>query len=264
MTDISIPISSVVIFGSGNVATHLAKAFSSNGISIRQIYSRNYQHARALASQFNETKAIEHPQQADTGADLWLIAVVDDAIKEIVSALPPFNGIVTHTAGSISMDVLSRFPHHGVFYPFQTLSKERKIDYNSLPLLIEGSDNVTTQKLLKLARTVSPIVSEADSGTRGILHIAAVFSCNFVNHLYTLSADLLANNGLSFDFLTPLIQETTRKILTMPPQKAQTGPAIRNDKTVMNKHLEQLKDNPTLKKIYQLMSENIIHYHQAQ
>ncbi|PWD98186.1 Rossmann-like and DUF2520 domain-containing protein [Marinilabilia rubra] len=256
-------ISSVVLFGTGNVGTHFAKALIESGIELKQIYSRNPDHARELGSKKNVV-AISDLKKADTTADLWIISVTDDAIPEILDQLPDFNGIVAHTAGSIPIDILSRFEKRGVFYPFQTLSKDRAVDYNEVPFLIEGSDPETTRKLLKLAGILSERVSEADSSLRATLHIAAVLSCNFVNHLYTLSADLLEEGGLSFKYLTPLIKETTQKVLYMLPQNAQTGPAIRNDKAVIDKHIERLRDNPSLQDIYRLLSHDILQYHKRE
>lgn len=256
-------ITSVVLLGTGNVGTHLAKALTESGIEIRQIYSRSQENAEELALP-KHIQAISDLKEADDTVDLWLISVSDDAIPEIAHSLPDFDGIVAHTAGSIPMEVLSRFKKSGVFYPFQTLSKERKIDYNDVPFLIEGSDEETTQKLLRLAGILSAKVSRADSSLRATLHIAAVLSCNFVNHLYSLSADLLESGGLSFKYLTPLIKETTQKILYMSPREAQTGPAIRNDKDVMEKHLERLENNPSLREIYRLLSNDILKYHKRE
>jgi predicted short-subunit dehydrogenase-like oxidoreductase (DUF2520 family) len=262
MTKDIVPISSVVLFGSGNVATHLAKALNDSGIEVRQVYSRTPEHAYKLAES-KQVDAITRLSEADTSADLWLISVTDNAIEQIASGLPPFKGIVAHTAGSIPIDVLSGFPNYGVFYPFQTLSKERNVDYNDVPFLIEGNNEETTRRLLKLAGVLSAKVSKADSSVRATLHIAAVLSCNFVNHLYTLSADLLEKHGLSFDYLTPLIKETTQKVLYLSPREAQTGPAIRNDTEVMAKHLERLSGNPSVQKIYELMSNEILQDHKT-
>lgn len=256
-------ISSAVLFGTGNVGTHFAKALIESGIELKQIYSRTPEHAKELGSKKNVVP-ISDLKEADTSADLWLISVTDDAIPEILDQLPDYDGIVAHTAGSISIDILSRFEKRGVFYPFQTLSKNRAVDYNEVPFLIEGSDPETTRKLLKLAGILSERVSEADSALRARLHIAAVLACNFVNHLYTLSADLLEEGGLSFKYLTPLIKETTQKVLFMSPHDAQTGPAIRNDKAVMAKHLERLADKPALQEIYRLLSNDILQYHKRE
>lgn len=256
-------IVSVVLLGTGNVGTHFSRALNESGIDIRQIYSRSQEKAEEVALPKNIT-AISNLKEADTTADLWLISVSDDAIPEIAASLPDFNGIVAHTAGSISIDVLSKFKKRGVFYPFQTLSKERRIDYNDVPFLIEGNDQETTQKLLRLAGILSAKVSQADSSLRATLHIAAVLSCNFVNHLYSLSADLLESGGLSFKYITPLIKETTQKVLHMSPQDAQTGPAIRNDKEVIDKHMKRLAENPSLQEIYRILSYDILKYHKRE
>ncbi|MGM0377881.1 MAG: DUF2520 domain-containing protein, partial [Bacteroidota bacterium] len=182
-------INSVVLFGTGNVGGHLAHVIAESGFDLRQIYSRNPDNASEIALP-KKTKAISHLKDADTTADLWLISVTDDAIPSIVQELPQFEGIVAHTAGSIPIDVLDRFKKRGVFYPFQTLSKSREIDFSEVPLLIEGNNPETTHKLLRMAGVLSANVSEADSSLRARLHIAAVLACNFVNHLYTLSSDL--------------------------------------------------------------------------
>lgn len=255
-------INSIVLFGTGNVGAHLAHVIAESGFDLRQIYSRNPDHASEIALP-KSALAISNIKDADTSADLWLISVTDDAIPSIVQELPDFNGIVAHTAGSISIDVLSRFRKYGVFYPFQTLSKSREIDFSEVPLLIEGNSPETTHKLLRLAGVLSANVSEADSSLRARLHIAAVLACNFVNHLYTLSSDLLEEGGLSFKYLTPLIKETTRKVLYISPHDAQTGPAIRNDQHVMEKHLEQLSNKPRLQEIYRLLSHDILQYHKG-
>ena len=256
-------ITSIVLFGTGNVGAHLAHTIAESGFDLRQIYSRTQENASEMALPQN-ARPISDLSEADTSADLWLISVSDDAIPEMVNELPDYHGIVAHTAGSIPIDALSRFQRRGVFYPFQTLSKNREIDFSEVPLLIEGSDPDTTHKLLRLAGILSANVSEANSALRARLHIAAVLACNFVNHLYSLSADLLEEGGLSFKYLTPLIKETTRKVLLISPREAQTGPAIRNDKKVMEKHLEQLREKPALQEIYRLLSNDILQYHDKQ
>ena len=256
-------INSIILFGTGNVGAHLAHVISESGFDLRQIYSRNPDNAEEIALPKN-AKSISDLQYADTTADLWLISVTDDVIPSIVQNLPDFDGIVAHTAGSIPIDALKRFRKRGVFYPFQTLSKSRVIDFSEVPLLIEGNQPETTQKLLRLAGILSTNVSEADSVLRARLHIAAVLACNFVNHLYTLSSDLLEEGGLSFKYLTPLIKETTRKVLYISPHDAQTGPAIRNDQHVIEKHIQQLSNKPGLQEIYRLLSNDILKYHKPE
>lgn len=256
-------INSIVLFGTGNVGAHLAHVISGSGFDLRQIYSRDPDNAEEIALPKN-ANAISDLKYADTTADLWLISVTDDAIPAIVQELPDFDGIVAHTAGSIPMDALERFQKRGVFYPFQTLSKSREIDFSEVPLLVEGNQPETTHKLLRLAGILSANVSEADSALRARLHIAAVLACNFVNHLYTLSSDLLEEGGLSFKYLTPLIKETTRKVLYISPHEAQTGPAIRNDRNVMKKHIQQLSNKPNLQEIYRLLSNDILKYHKPE
>lgn len=253
-------LTTAVLFGSGNVATHLGRVLAASGINWLQVYSRNLHNAGTLASQLS-AQPIDDPSLADTSADLWLIAVSDDAIAPLAGLLPSFKGIVAHTAGSVSMDVLSKFIHAGVLYPVQTFSKETKPDPANIPLLIEGSDKETTQRLMALAGFISDQVLEAGSRQRELLHLTAVLSCNFVNHLYAISSSILEQEALSFDLLRPLIEETTRKALSMPPYLAQTGPAVRNDRIVLSKHLEMLASNSHYKAIYKAITDHILKFY---
>ncbi len=245
-----------VLLGAGNVATHLGLALEAAGIKWLQVFSRTPENAGILARKLN-AEPITEVARANVKADLWLISVRDEAMAPLIAGLPSFNGLVAHTSGSVSLEVLAQFPFHGVFYPFQTFSKSVELKSAEFPILVEGSDPKTTQSLLSLAGAVSGNVKEATSKSRAMLHLAAVFSCNFVNHLYALSSQLLEDQSLSFDLLKPLIEETTRKALSMPPRLAQTGPAVRNDRAVVSRHLEMLVGNPPLQEIYRQLSESI-------
>lgn len=253
-------ISTAVLFGSGNVGTHLGRALAASGVKWLQVFSKTMENAAVLAHRLG-AEPITEVEKADQKADLWLIAVSDEAIAPLVERLPPFRGIVAHTAGSISLEVLSKFNFSGVFYPFQTFSKEVKLNPVEIPVLIEGSDGETKQRLLFLARLISAQVIEASSKQRVWLHLTGVFSSNFANHLYALSEELLSRQNLPFNLLAPLIQETTRKALSMPPASAQTGPAVRNDRVILTKHLQMLSEDEKLQEIYRVLSNHILAFH---
>lgn len=250
----------IVLIGSGNVATHLGQALFAAGNEILQVYSRTLDNA-ILLSEGLDAVGINQIKQLDLTADLYVLSVKDDALEGVIEEFPPVKGIVCHTAGSISIDVLSRFNRYGVFYPFQTFSKSKPVDFRKIPMLIEACDNNTLQQLNSVAKSISGHLSTVSSEQRKQIHIAAVFACNFVNHMYRLSSDLLTEKGLSLDIIKPLIKETAEKVMTIHPSQTQTGPAVRNDRQIMQKHLEMLSDQESLQSIYKMMSESIIVYH---
>ncbi|MDE6218015.1 MAG: DUF2520 domain-containing protein, partial [Muribaculaceae bacterium] len=209
-------IPKVVIIGSGNVGTHLVSAF-------RKVATIIPVNPRTLA---------DLPEDAD----YYIISVKDSAVEEISDKLPPVDAIVAHTSGSIGMEALSKHRNRGVFYPMQTFTKGKSLDYGEIPLFIEGNSPDCERKLTQLASLVSNRVALADSERRRKLHIAAVFSCNFVNRLCGIASDLLNDAGLDFKSMLPLIHETLNKLHELPAETAQTGPAVREDKNVMDSH----------------------------
>jgi len=247
----------IVLIGSGNVATHLGKALQQSGHSILQVYSRTQENAAELAEQLCATP-INDIAAMDTTADWYIFSVKDDALPPLIEQFPDVKGLVTHTAGSVPMNILSRFRTHGVFYPFQTFSKETAVDFKTIPLLVEGNSDQTTDTMLHLAREISDKAQLASSDQRGQLHIAAVFACNFVNHMYALADDLLKSHQLPFDLLIPLIKETAGKMENISPQLSQTGPASRNDQLIINKHLNSLEDQPHHKELYEILTDSIL------
>jgi predicted short-subunit dehydrogenase-like oxidoreductase (DUF2520 family) len=245
----------VTLLGSGNVATHFGEALRAAGAEIQQVYSRKLVHARALAKQLDAKATDKLASVAD--ADVYLIAVKDDALPGIVKRFKKQNGIVLHTSGGLSLDVLAQFPNRGVLYPLQTLSKSRKIDLADVPLCIEAGDHITLASLDEIAGAMSDHVYHLSSAQRQAAHLSAVFACNFTNQLYAIAEELLKEQKLPFDLLRPLILETAAKVQQLSPAAAQTGPALRNDRTVMEKHLALLKGHPELKKIYRKLSKRI-------
>ena len=249
----------VVLIGAGNVATHLGVGLQEAGWEVVQVYSRSFASASELASRL-EVPFVTSMEDMCTDADIYLVMVKDAALQELIPVM--VNGrekaLFVHTAGSMSMDVWKGVAHHyGVLYPMQTFSKQRAVDFTSVSFFVEASGTEELSMLKSLASSLSPKVYEATSAQRTYLHMAAVFACNFSNHMYALSAYLLEKQGLPFDAMLPLIDETARKIHALRPVEAQTGPAVREDTNVMNKPLDMLADEPELKEIYRIISESI-------
>lgn len=247
----------IVLLGSGNVATHLAKALKAKGEKVVQVYSPSLVNAKLLADSI-AAEAVNDLNAVKTDARLYIISVKDDAIESIAEGLKAVSGLVVHTSGTTDIKVLSAYVKQaGVFYPLQTFSKAKEVDFDRIPLCIEATDADQLEVLHKLAAKLSQQVYELDGEKRKVLHLAAVFACNFPNHLYALANQVLQQNGLDFEIIRPLIAETADKVMTNLPENVQTGPAVRADETTMNKHLSMLKDMPELHEIYQTLSNSI-------
>ena len=246
---------SVAIVGSGNVATHLAKALDQVA-DVRQVCSPNAGHAQSLASKLVSCQAIVNLADIDSTVDFCIISIKDDAVRDVAERLPAIDGIVCHTSGSAPIEALAKHFRTGVFYPLQTFSKDAEVNVAEAPFFIEASDDDTLNELMALARSISCRVERADSRKRAILHLAAVFACNFANHLWAISSEILGEHGIEFGVMRPLLQATLDKAMAMPPAKAQTGPAARRDQAIMQKHLGML--NPEQAQIYKLLSQSII------
>jgi predicted short-subunit dehydrogenase-like oxidoreductase (DUF2520 family) len=247
----------IVIIGSGNVAAVLGRKFRSAGHHIIQIAGRNAAAASALAYEWN-TVSTNYLSAINRNADIYIIAVTDVAISDIVRELKLPGKIVAHTAASVPKEVLKHVTeHYGVFYPLQSLNKDMK-NLPDMPIFIDGSDDHTKRKLELLAHSIAKVkVAEAGNDERLKLHVAAVFVSNFVNHLYVLAEEYCSKEGLDFKQLLPLIEETASRIKDMSPKEVQTGPALRRDIETIQKHLDLLKDHPQLKNIYLLLTESI-------
>ncbi|MBI3509840.1 MAG: DUF2520 domain-containing protein [Bacteroidetes bacterium] len=243
------------LIGSGNVATHLGIALHRAGVRITCVYSRNGAHARTLAAKVH-SKAVTKISGINE-ADVFLIAVKDDAISAIAKKLNVNDGIVLHTSGSVGIDVLKKFNQHGVLYPLQSLSVNRNIHLEDVPMCIEANDKSTLLSVSNIASVLSDFVYELDSHQRAAAHLAAVFANNFSNHMYHIADSILEEHDLPFDLVRPLILETAMKVLDHSPAASQTGPASRNDKHVISRHLASLKKNPALRKIYFDITKNI-------
>ena len=247
----------IVILGSGNVAAILGRKFIAAGHNIVQIYSRNAAAATELAYEWN-TESTNYKSTINKNADVYLIAVADDAIEQVTDQLKLPGKVVAHTAAAVPKEVLKNVSeHYGVFYPLQSLRKDMTA-LPDIPIFFDGSNNNAKNILEQLAHSISnEKVIEAGDDTRLKLHVAAVVVSNFVNHLYTLAENYCKMEGLDFKQLLPLIEETASRLKDTSPQQAQTGPAIRHDAETIHKHLELLHNHPQLKNIYVLLTESI-------
>ncbi|MDR0348379.1 MAG: DUF2520 domain-containing protein [Tannerella sp.] len=246
----------IVLLGAGNVATHLSFALQQAGHSIMQIYSRSEDSAAALASALNTCWTTEI-KCLSAVADLYFFSLKDDALPAAVSQLAPNNGIWVHTSGSIPMSIFNNYANrYGVVYPLQTFSKARKTDFSQAPCFVEANCKSTETVLYETAGQLSKQVYLLNSERRKYLHLAAVFACNFTNHMYVLAGRILEKEAIPMAVLFPLIDETAAKIHTLSPDEAQTGPAVRYDQSVIEKHLNLLSTSE-MREIYQLISKNI-------
>lgn len=242
----------IVIIGSGNVAYHLAAAFHQAKTPIHQIFGRN----AADLEEISENFGVSCSTVSLAPADLYLIAVKDDAITETSALIIEQNCLVAHTSGSLPLETLQGDFRKAVFYPLQTFTKSRQLEYSKIPFFIETETEDDFLQLQILANSISSNVIRAGSEVRKYVHLAAVFSCNFVNHLYARAEEITSSQNIPFEFLLPLIQETAAKIEHISPREAQTGPALRSDRRVLDIH-ETLLTEPEKAKIYHTMNESI-------
>jgi predicted short-subunit dehydrogenase-like oxidoreductase (DUF2520 family) len=258
----------ISFIGAGNLAWHLAPALETAGHHINEVYSRQLKHARQLISNLYDAQTHSDLNFSESSSRLFFLAVSDDAIETVCSQLVlPEEAILVHVSGSQPLtslahwvEVYSDIPiRTGVVYPVQTFSKQQPlVDFNDVPICVEASTDETLQLLIQLAQDISQVVYVLNSEERLRLHMAAVFACNFTNHLLAIAHDLTTSSGLPFTLLRPLVAETLAKGLNSDdPRTVQTGPARRGDQTTIRRHLDLLTTQPDLYSIYQLLSERI-------
>jgi len=252
----------IVFIGAGNVATHLATELHRCGFPIMQIYSRTIASASALASRV-EAQPITHIVDVTDQAGLYIFSVKDDVLEDLIEALPPNNGVWVHTAGSMPLDLFeASADRYGVLYPFQTFTKGIPVEWEKVPVYIEASDKETLEILNNVCCRMSDNVKEMPSESRKFVHLAGVFACNFSNFMFSLSESIIERAGLTKEDLLPLINQTCKKIHRLTPHEAQTGPAIRFDENVMDKHMLMLQDE-NLRSVYELLSKGIYELHNS-
>lgn len=269
----------IVLIGAGNLATHLGKALHAAGHDMVQVFSRTMQSAETLASLLDAEPLTDIAQVRDD-ADVYIFSVKDSALVQLVAQLCRHEAdglgedgavnalrkakkgeherVFLHTAGSMPMSVFKGMAqHYGVLYPMQTFSKQREVDFSIIPCFVEANDEFAQKQIEGLAREISGRVYQLSSEDRKYLHLSAVFACNFANHCYAISQELLEEHGIPFDVMLPLINETAAKVHQMKPKDAQTGPAVRYDENVIGKQSKLLENHPHFKKVYDSMSKSI-------
>ncbi len=246
----------VVFVGAGNLATRLSLEMRKSGMTIGQVYSHTSEHARALADELGcgWTTA---PERIVEDADLYVFSLKDTVLQDVIARVRPNDGLWVHTAGSMPISVFEGFAaRYGVIYPLQTFSKGREVDFKRIPFFLEANTPEDGKVVEEVAGTLSRDVRFLSSEKRKALHLAAVFACNFTNHIYSLAERILEERQIPGEVLLPLIDETAAKIHVMSPAQAQTGPAVRYDENVINKHMAMLED-PDMRDIYESLSRSI-------
>jgi predicted short-subunit dehydrogenase-like oxidoreductase (DUF2520 family) len=255
----------VSFIGSGNVAWHLAPALDNTDFAVREVYSRNPAHAAALVDKLYEAEVKHSLDFSDSPSNIFIIAVPDDAIQTIVQEIVlPDEAILVHTSGSQPISALgyAAIPGIGVFYPLQTFSKSKKIDFADVPVFVESENPATEKILLSMAKAISKSVHKISSQERKAMHVAAVFASNFTNHMLLIAQQIMKENNLNFDWLKPLIAEMINKSMSIGPEQAQTGPARRGDFETLDRHMEFLQQDEQRAEIYKVISQHIIdRYH---
>ncbi len=249
------------MIGAGNIADHLARWFQSRGYVIESVWSRNFSNAQQLADRI-KANAVKYLEELSKTSDLYLVCVSDDALIDVIGKLSESglkNKLLAHTSGSTPIDIFGKsFNNFGCVYPLQTFTKGKPLNSEDIPIFISGNNDFTIQLLGNLANDLSPKCFVISDEQRMNIHLAAVFACNFTNHLYCISQNLLTESKVSFVLMHPLIRETFQKAIENNPCEVQTGPAKRNDRSIIRKHLDLLDEKRNLKEIYQLLSESIL------
>ena len=249
----------VTLIGAGNLATQLGKSLKKAGVIISQVYSRTEDSARTLG-ELLETEWVTDVTQVHDEADIYIFSVKDSVLCDLISEVCKGRGdkLFLHTAGSMPMSCFEgKALRYGVFYPMQTFSKTKDVDFERIPVFIEGNSIETEDVIRILANKLTQRIIRLSSADRKYLHLAAVWACNFTNYCYTVASDILSEHDIPFDVMLPLINETTDKIQNICPKAAQTGPAVRGDKNVMSQQLELMSDRADLQELYKMLSKGI-------
>ena len=247
----------IVILGAGNLATHFTNALLKTKIQILQIYSRSIESAKSLAIP-NKLSYTNNITEINPNADIYIFMLSDDGICETIKEFPIKSKILIHSAGSISMDIFKdKTTNYGVFYPYQTFSKNDELKFSDVPICIEASNKTTMESLRTLSNILGCTYFETNESDRKHIHLAAVFACNFMNHCIYLGEKILQDADIDTKLLTPLLEQSFKKIISKGAKTSQTGPALRMDKSVLKKHKEMLSHNKQQLNIYEILSTNI-------
>jgi predicted short-subunit dehydrogenase-like oxidoreductase (DUF2520 family) len=254
-------IPEVDIIGTGNLAVNLAPALEHKGFIVNNIYGRSQDSATEIANRLYQASAVTHLDFSSSKSSVFFIAISDDAIEDVARELIlPDDAVVAHTSGTKDISALgyTASPNFGVFYPLQTFSKAKRVNFSDVPILIEGENRFTEKILLKMAKKLSPTVEIASSSQRRMVHLAAIFAGNFTNTLMAHANKLMTKAKFDLQLLSPLVEETLNKSMLLGPEVAQTGPARRGDLEVLDEHLQMLENFPELKETYRIFSQQIL------
>lgn len=247
----------IIIIGAGNVATHFGMALKKARHEVIQVYSRSESSARQLSEKLR-CKFTTDLSNLSSSADLYIVSVSDHAIRGLLKSIQVKNKLIVHTSGSVPLNVFGKkYKSHGVIYPLQTFSRNRKINFKGVPLLVEGNHARSLSAITDLAGTVSPFVFQMSSSDRKTVHLAAVIANNFTNHLFVQAEKVLMKKDIPLPLLGPLMRETVIKAIQLSPRDAQTGPAKRGDVKIIEEHLAMLKHEPELQNFYRLFTKSI-------
>lgn len=251
----------ITIIGAGNLAWHLAPALDNTDFAVREVYSRRTKHAAAIVEKLYEAEVMHSLDFSSSNSGIFILTVADDAIQEVATeiVLPP-DAILVHTSGSQPLSVLgySSATNIGVFYPLQTFTKGKKVDFAEVPIFIESENSETKKLLTAMGKAISKKVQTISSDDRKALHVAAVFASNFTNHMLNIAEGILSEHKMKLEVLIPLISETLNKSLSIGPENAQTGPARRGDLEILDRHMEFLSVDPDVAEIYKVVSQHIV------
>jgi len=254
-------IRSVVIMGSGNMAWHMGHWLIGSGIQVNQIFSRNIERGAGLAAEL-KTEFTNRLDKIQERTNLYLLTISDDALTAVIRQAVFGNRLVIHMAGSVPIDIFKeKVKNFGVLYPLQTFTMGKPVEYSQIPVFIEASNAKNLARIEQLAFKLSDRVYKVDSEKRAYIHLAAVIASNFTNHMLAVAEKYMQERNLSFDLIKPLVQETIAKALSISPFLAQTGPAVRGNTGVIEKHLSLLENHPEIRELYRVISESIVNLH---
>ena len=249
----------IALIGAGRLATNLGLTLLGAGHEIVCVYSHTMKSAKTLSERIGG-QPVDKAEDLPMEADAFIISIKDSVLAEVIPAVTKGREtqVFMHTAGSMPMEMFKGMArHYGVFYPMQSFSKERPVDFAEIPTFIEASDERAMETIRHLAESVTERVYELSSDDRQYLHLAAVFACNFANHCYAMAEEILEDHGMNFDVMHPLIDETARKVHQLHPLQAQTGPAVRYDENVIRHQAQLLRNHPFMKDLYERMTLHI-------